>query len=89
MPAVLTKWSTCITTDAGQKAIPENTALTSLILDENLIGEAGIAALRDMLAKKVRIVLFSIVNNAEVPQEIAEALCRKVPSELLGTTFRD
>jgi hypothetical protein len=55
----------------------------ALILDENAIGEAGIAALRDMLAKKVRIVLFIIVNNPEVPQELAEALCRKVPSEKL------
>jgi hypothetical protein len=56
MPAVLTKWNTCITLDNGQKALPGNATVTSLLLDENLIGENGVAALREMLARNARIV---------------------------------
>jgi hypothetical protein len=72
MPAVLTKWSPCVATEGGQNAIPGNTVLTSLVLDENLIGEAGVAALREMLTKNSRIVLFSIANNPEISPEIAD-----------------
>jgi hypothetical protein len=81
MPAVLTKWNTCVATEGGQKAIPGNTVLTSLVLDENLIGEPGVAALREMLAKNSKIALFSIASNPEVPPEIAESLARKIPVE--------
>jgi hypothetical protein len=80
MPAVLTKWNTCVTVE-GQKAIPGNTVVTSLILDENLIGEVGVAALREMLAGNSRIVQFSITSNPEIPADVAEGLARRVPIE--------
>jgi hypothetical protein len=81
MPAVLTKWNTCVAAEGGQKAIPGNTVVTSLILDENLIGEIGVAALREMLARNARIVQFSIASNPEVPADVAESLARRVPIE--------
>jgi hypothetical protein len=77
MPAVLTKWSTCVTLDNGQKVLPGNTVLTSLVLDENVIGEAGIDALREALAKNSTIVMFSIACNPDVPPDVAESLARK------------
>jgi hypothetical protein len=79
-PAVLTKWSSCVTLENGQKALPGNSVLTTLILDENLIGEVGVKAIREMLMKNTKLVQFSIDNNPEIPHEVAESMARKVPT---------
>jgi hypothetical protein len=79
MPAVLTKWNACVTSDSGQRAIPGNAVVTTLILDENHIGEVGLKAIREMLMKNTKLIQFSIDNNPEVSHEVAESLARKVP----------
>jgi Ran GTPase-activating protein (RanGAP) involved in mRNA processing and transport len=81
MPAVLTKWNTCVTIEGGQKAVAGNAVMTSLILDENAIAGQELAALREMLAKNTHIVLFSILNNPKIHPQAAEALARIVAPE--------
>jgi hypothetical protein len=78
-PVVLGKWRTCVTLESGQQAVPGNATLTSLILDDNVIGQNGGMALREMLTKNTRIVQFSVANNPDIPHEIAEALARRGP----------
>ena len=79
MAAVLGKWGTCITLESGQKVIPGNTTLTSLFLDENMIGEKGARFLRDMLMENSKLVQFSVANNPEISNDTAESMTRKLP----------
>jgi hypothetical protein len=79
MPAVLGRWRTCVTLESGQQALPGNTTLTTLILDDNAIGQNGGMALREMLTQNIHIVQFSVANNPDIPNEIAEALARREP----------
>ena len=80
MAAVLGKWATCVTLENGQKVLPGNTTITSLLLDENMIGEKGARFLKEMLTENTKIVQFSIENNAEISSETAESMTRKLPT---------
>jgi hypothetical protein len=85
MPAVLTKWSASVTLENGQRALPGNSVVTTLILDENCIAEIGLKAIRAMLLQNTKLVQFSIDNNPEIPHDVAEALARKVPTPTAET----
>jgi hypothetical protein len=82
---VLAKWNICITLDNGQKAIPGNATITSLILDENAIGEVGLNALKEMLVLNRKIVQFSIECNPEISSDMAEWVARKLPVSVAQT----
>jgi hypothetical protein len=69
-----------VTLENGQKAIPGNSVMTTLILDENLIWEVGVKALKAMLMKNTKLIQFSIEDNPEIPHDVAESMARKIPT---------
>jgi hypothetical protein len=73
---VMHKWGSCVTLDNGQCALPGNSTLTSLVLDENRIGDPGFDAMKEMLSVNNKIVHFSIANNPDISAELAESLAR-------------
>ncbi|OHT06869.1 hypothetical protein TRFO_25049 [Tritrichomonas foetus] len=76
-PAVIARWNTCVLMDDGRMYIQGNTSLSTLLLNDNLIGTRGLLRLTEMLSKNEKIVNFSIAANPDISEEEAASVFRK------------
>lgn len=77
MPIVISKWNSCASLEDGTLYIQGNTTLTSLILDDNLIGKSGYEKLKEMLSKNSKLINFSLADNPDISEEDAALILRK------------
>ena len=78
---ILSKWQSCITDDVGNKILPGNSTITSLLLKDNDITLSGATALKNMLQTNTKIVCFDIDGNPEIEPEMIQAMKRECPPE--------
>jgi hypothetical protein len=74
---LLKKWNDLIEGGVNQKLLPGNGVLTTLILDENMIGMDGYHALKEMLSLNNVLVNFSMSRNTGISEELAESIGRR------------
>jgi hypothetical protein len=74
---VLNKWKSYVKLENGMCGLTGNSTVTSLVLDENVIGERGVEALKEMLGVNKNVIHFSIAHNPDIPLDVSEALSRR------------